>query len=137
MDSSNSPTTPHRVAGLIQSSPMKISENAAAVAAAAAAGAGGSTLSSLHGFNPIGSMFPPSAASTALHHHGGSPGNGDFMSGLGNHPALAQWLHQQAASAANAANSAGISAPHSPVKDEPMSPRQGSTNSGGSEYAAL
>ncbi|TRY71666.1 hypothetical protein TCAL_12110 [Tigriopus californicus] len=49
---------------------------------------------------------------------------------LSNHPAITQWLQQAQHASQN---------PHSPVKDEPMSPRQGSNHSGsgGSDYAAL
>jgi len=79
-------------------------------------------------FPPMGSSvsgFPP-----PMFNHG--PGHApDPFSALGqlgqdlrlSHPAITQWLQQ--------------AQPHSPVKDEPMSPRQGSTHSGGSEYAAL
>jgi len=71
--------------------------------------------------------FPPPMA--VFSHAAGHPP--DPFSALGqlgqdlrlSHPTITQWLQQ--------------AQPHSPVKDEPMSPRQGSTHSGGSDYAAL
>ncbi len=112
-------------------------------------------------FNPMG-MFGANLAGGGILDDGGG-GSRDFVS-MGGHPALAQWLQQQSAAAAAAAAAGATAAvppssvastrdtmldtvaggagdsgesPHSPMKDEPISPRQGSSNSGGSDYATL
>lgn len=80
-----------------------------------------------HSFNPMSMFSHPSGLGS------------DFGA---TQPSLAQWLQNQNTNTSNAASTqsaAGVDDPSrsSPPKEEPMSPREGSTNSGGSDYAAL
>ena len=80
---------------------------------------------------PIVPGFPPPMTG-GLHQNGGPPP--DPFSALGqlgqdlrlSHPHITQWLQQSVAN----------TGPHSPVKNEPMSPRQDS-HSSGSDYAPV
>ena len=110
------------------SSPMKLDN-------AGSASATSTPMAVPPGFNPI-SMF--SAHPSAMSSLPDFPSPGSDHMRLGNSAALAQWIQSQTANAAAAAASAagGDLAEHSPpAKDEPMSPREGS--SGGSDYAAI